>query len=142
MGGTDRAPEPKGESTAPAPASQRRPAHESKIFQQPSSFTSRRAEREAAGPAPGQRLVSLGWSEQPLVGRTSEDVEMIELELLYDLDHPSRRYYRVRNGTLEPLFDDRRRDQRTPLGRVPRKPRGLPSSFPEAASEPPPRPTS
>lgn len=78
-----------------------------RVFE-PSSFATRYAARAASGEtrprAPG--LVSMGavstWLEGS--GRFQKG-RMVDIEYLYDLDDPTRRYRRmVPNGTLEPLF--------------------------------------
>lgn len=79
---------------------------------QPSSFASRKA--EAAGPAP-RRLVSLGyqphWLDDPSHNAKGRP-QRVDVELLYDADHPSRRYYRQDpNGVLEPLQDDHGKEE-------------------------------
>jgi hypothetical protein len=64
------------------------PASESRCFQ-PSTFATRTA-RYATIPT-GERLVSLGISELPR-RLTGGDVEVVPVELFYDLDKPMRRF--------------------------------------------------
>lgn len=112
---------------------------------QPSSFASRRAEARAAGGerTSGQRLVSLGvqeqWIEAP--GRYSKGKgQLVRMEYLYDVDHPTRRYRRLYpNGTLEPVLAVHGGEQETePLGTV--RAEGFSSgSFQPGADDPAPQ---
>ena len=94
-------------------------AHESECFK-PSSFASRKAERAARGelePRP-QRLASLGVTERWLDGfGPRRKGQMARIELLVDVDHPSRRYQRhLPHGTIEPLIHVESDPPPEPLG--------------------------
>lgn len=114
-----------------------------RVFE-PSSFATRHAARAASGelrPRP-PRLVSLGavstWLEAS--GR-SQKGQMVDIEYLYDLDNPTRRYRRmVPNGTLEPLFSTQVLDPPPePLGAI--RAEGFNSGYyPPATTDPPPVP--
>ena len=136
-----RKPEPEPVESAPETSARpvavpRPPAAESKIFQ-PSTFASRKA--EAAGPAP-RRLVSLGFQphylDDPSRGAKGRP-QRVDVELLYDADHPSQRYYRQDpNGVLEPLQDVHGKQEQTePLGVVDPKSWGHSGMYGDAPAE-------
>jgi len=128
--------EPAPETSARPVAVPRPPAAQSKIFQ-PSTFASRKA--EVAGPAP-RRLVSLGyqphWLDDPS-HKANGRPQRIDVELLYDADHPSQRYYRQDpNGVLEPLQDVHGKEQEVErLGVVDRSSWGHSGSHGDAPSD-------
>ena len=75
----------------------------------------------AAGPQP-RRMVSLGY--QPIYiddpsRKANGRPQRVDVELLYDYDHPSQRYHRMPHGVLEPLQDTHgKEDQAEALGVV------------------------
>ena len=118
------------------------PAHEAKAFR-PSSFASRKAERRARGedgPRP-QHLISVGVTETWLEGfGPRRKGQMARIELLVDVDHPSRRYQRhLPHGTIEPLIHVEPDPLPEPLGTI--RAEGFTSgTFPPAEPDQPARP--
>lgn len=88
-------------------------------WQRASTFATRKAEASTR-PSQGKRLVSLGKSMQPLIGRDGKD-NYVEMELFYDLDRPSD-YYVMGPGDTEPwpTVVNESRDEVTPLGTIPK----------------------
>lgn len=72
----------------------------------------RRAARIARGESlePRRRLVSVGWGQipMPMPGRANEGkVQMVNAELLYDADDPTKFYHRYeRNGPVHRVNED------------------------------------
>lgn len=100
---------------------------------QPSSFASRRAQRQEQP----RRLVSLGVTPVHLDGFGSKAKgQVVDMEYLYDVDHPSRRYRRmVPNGTIEPLFETRGEEPVEKLGTMPRLRDWRSGQWPETATD-------
>jgi len=126
----------------PEPRREKVAAKDAKIFA-PSSFASRRADAERNNAARSRRrLVSLGKSEFTQRDTRTSELEVIPVELFYDLDHPRERYAQFPGQQgLTPLQDDSGlRDAVVPLpGRVSRR-CGPSAMSPEAQPDPPPRP--
>ena len=107
----------------------------------PSTFASRQADADHANTTRSQpRLVSIGPSE--FRQRTRDgDVEILDVELFIDLDHPANRYVRFAgSASLHALQDDKRTEQVTSLPPLPerrfRRPAG---SYDPSPPEPSPR---
>lgn len=132
------------EVATPPRSAERPPASESKIFQ-PSTYASRKAERMAEGgpAAPSRRLASLGTTEKSWRNQRTGQVEVMELELLFDVDHPVNRYFRVPgDSVVQPLNQDTGMTEVVaPLPPVGPRWHGAPgSSFPRSLPDPAPQP--
>jgi len=134
------APEPKPDpGLQPEPEPQPKPPARDAKFFQPSTFSSRAAERIARGEqrAPrGTNLVSMGKTpvRLPGAGRDAPN-RIVEVESFFDADHPNDFFARYEGGRIEPVIRHTGENQKvTKLGTVAARPRGwTPRSGPAPA---------
>ena len=124
-----RSAEPKSDpGLQPEPEPQpKAPARDAKFFQ-PSTFSSRAAERAARGEKPrGQRLVSLGKTpiRMPTAGRNDANINrIVEVESFFDADHVNDFYARYEGGRIEPVLRHTGENQKVvKLGTMATRPR-------------------
>lgn len=138
-GGPAQAPQAPGTQPGKPPASQRPGARDSRAFS-PSTFATRKAENAAGPPDPGRRLVYVGSTEHRMSDIKTGSVEVVPVELYVDADHPARQFHKFPHGVIQAAYTDSRADEVTPLGRFYRNRGPASGRFPEALTDPAPRP--
>lgn len=89
-----------------------------------------------------RRLASLGLSEYRQQDWKTKRMEVVEVELFVDVDHPAQRYFRTPRDVLQPMHDTSgKEDEVVSYGPVSSSLRAWRSgTYPESPPDPAPRP--